>query len=171
MKKFFILMFITFLFVSNHVLSQIEVDTNASLNTNKSDSLGRIPNIDIHNNDTNDFLEEKLIKANDTIGLCIYFVSITMDDYDRFCNFLDDEAAILIWSTFYEETDEPMVSILIRRDVFERTFNAKLTYKRTAASSHDGFIWQLYIESYIIPEQFKNIINYITLTDPQTGGC
>jgi hypothetical protein len=171
MKKFFVLFYILVLIVPNNSLAQTEADTCPPVFYNVRDSLARYYHPDAHDGKGYDNVFKPVLEAQDTIELCIYFNTLTEESYDKFCNFLDDETAILIWTTFYEETDDPMVSILIRKDVFERTFNAKVTYKRTAASSHDGFIWQLYLESYIVPEQFKNIINYITTTDPQTCGC
>ena len=111
------------------------------------------------------------ISESDSIELCMFLYPLSSEKYDSFCTELENEGVNIFWSEQLEESNNTVISIRLTKAQFTSLFDGRIEYKQVAASSHSGYISQIFVDSYIIPEKFKKIIELITSPDPQTGGC
>ncbi len=166
MRSNLLIFFIVILFNPNALFGQIIPDTMSI-----QDTLGRLIYREMSEELPGCKEPRPVIEFTDTIFLCIHINSLPKQVCDDFCIKLEKDGIHILRSDYPDEIDYTVISIKLTNNQFRETFTGSIEYRCVPASSFSGYLWQEYVESYIIPDKYKNIIKYITTTDPQVGGC
>lgn len=143
----------------------------ASLNIYCQDSLGRMNYFESEKESKRCIDPAPSIQEYDTLILCVFIHSQSAGNYDDFCASLNNNEIKILKHINSNENENQAIVIQLTAYKLKEKFKGIIKYNCVPASSFDGYIWQQKVDSYVIPEEYKHIIDSIYTTDPQTGGC
>jgi len=122
-------------------------------------------------NALNDIGPKPVIELNDTFDLCLYLFPLKKQNYNKLCRSLEKDEINIMQKNYSEDPENLLIGVRITKERFEHIFKGIVEYRNVPAGSFSGYLWQIFVKSYNIPDKYKNIIKSISVTDPQTGGC